>query len=161
MRGLPCRTRRRDVRKAGMRRAGAIVPVAPVPVQDTALRIACGDERGFAQAVLTNDAAILAALPPFEQAGVLNNRLLADKTRLWFGDISSAQRCTETLEQLCARLRGYAYIDRQGKDGVVRAGLVGPLDGLLACHSALRAAVQGPLRACAACHPRLSAGYEH
>ena len=138
-----------------------LCPSPPVPVQDTALRIACGDERGFAQAVLTNDAAILAALPPFEQAGVLNNRLLADKTRLWFGDISSAQRCTETLEQLCARLRGYAYIDRQGKDGVVRAGLVGPLDGLLACHSALRAAVQGPLRACAACHPRLSAGYEH
>ena len=115
-----------------MRRAGAIVPVAPVPVQDTALHIACGDERGFAQAVLTNDAAVLAALPPFEQAGALSNRLLADKTRLWFGDISGAQRCTETLEQLCARLRGYAYIDRQGKDGVVRAGLVGPLDGLLA-----------------------------
>ena len=111
-----------------MRRAGAIVPVAPVPVQDTALRIACGDERGFAQAVLTNDAAVLTALPPFEQAGALSNRLLADKTRLWFGDISGAQRCTETLEQLCARLRGYAYIDRQGKDGVVRAGLVGPLD---------------------------------
>ena len=141
--------------------AGAIVPVAPVPVQDTALHIACGDERSFAQAVLTNDAAVLAALPPFEQAGALSNRLLADKTRLWFGDISGAQRCTETLEQLCERLRGYAYIDRQGKDGVVRAGLVGPLDGLLACHSALRAAVQGPLRACAACHPRLSAGYEH
>lgn len=111
-----------------MRRAGAIVPVAPVPVQDTALRIACGDERGFAQAVLTNDAAVLAVLPPFEQAGALSNRLLADKTRLWFGDISGAQRCTETLEQLCERLRGYAYIDRQGKDGVVRAGLVGPLD---------------------------------
>ena len=98
----------------------------PVPVQDTALRIACGDKRGFAQAVLTNDAAVLAALPPFEQAGALSNRLLADKTRLWFGDISGAQRCTETLEHLCARLRGYAYIDRQGKDGVVRAGLVGP-----------------------------------
>lgn len=161
VRGLPCRTHRRDVRKAAMRRAGAIVPVAPVPVQDTALHIACGDERGFAQAVLTNDAAVLAALPPFEQAGALSNRLLADKTRLWFGDISGAQRCTETLEQLCERLRGYAYIDRQGKDGVVRAGLVGPLDGLLACHSALRAAVQGPLRACAACHPRLSAEYEH
>ena len=91
-----------------MRRAGAIVPVAPVPVQDTALHIACGDERGFAQAVLTNDAAVLAALPPFEQAGALSNRLLADKTRLWFGDISGAQRCTETLEQLCERLRGYA-----------------------------------------------------
>ena len=115
-----------------MRRAGAIVPVAPVPVQDTALHIACGDERGFAQAVLTNDAAVLAALPPFEQAGALSNRLLADKTRLWFGDISGAQRCTETLEQLCERLRGYAYIDHQGKDGVVRAGLVDPLDGLLA-----------------------------
>ncbi|GEM_PF-1156046 len=140
---------------------GAIVPVAPVPVQDTALHIACGDERGFAQAVLTNDAAVLAALPPFEQAGALSNRLLADKTRLWFGDISGAQRCTETLEQLCERLRGYAYIDRQGKDSVVLAGLVGPLDGFLACHSALRAALQGPLRACAACHPRLSAGYEH
>ena len=111
-----------------MRRAGAIVPVAPVPMQDTALRIACGDERGFAQAVLTNDAAVLTALPPFKQAGALSNRLLADKTRLWFGDISGAQRCTETLKQLCARLRGYAYIDRQGKDGVVRAGLVGPLD---------------------------------
>ena len=97
-------------------------------MQDTALRIACGDKRGFAQAVLTNDAAVLAALPPFEQAGALSNRLLADKTRLWFGDISGAQRCTETLEQLCERLRGYAYIDRQGKDGVVRAGLVGPLD---------------------------------
>lgn len=97
VRGLPCRTRRRDVRKAAMRRAGAIVPVAPVPVQDTALHIACGDERGFAQAVLTNDAAVLAALPPFEQAGALSNRLLADKTRLWFGDISGAQRCTETL----------------------------------------------------------------
>ena len=140
---------------------GAIVPVAPVPVQDTALHIACGDERGFAQAVLTNDAAVLAALPPFEQAGALSNRLLADKTRLWFGDISGAQRCTETLEQLCERLRGYAYIDRQGKDSVVLAGLVGPLDGFLACHSALRAALQGSLRARAACHPRLSAGYEH
>ena len=111
-----------------MRRAGAIVPVAPVPVQDTALHIACGDERGFAHAVLTNDAAVLTALPPLEQAGALSNRLLADKTRLWFGDISGAQRCTETLEQLCARLRGYAYIDRQGKDGVVPAGLGGPLE---------------------------------
>ena len=48
-----------------------------------------------------------------------------------------------------------------GQDGVVRAGLVAPLDGLLACHSALRAAVQGSLRARAACHPRLIAGYEH
>ena len=59
-----------------MRRAGAIVPVTPVPVQDTALRIACGDERGFAQAVLTNDAAALAALPPFEQAGALSLSLI-------------------------------------------------------------------------------------
>ena len=144
-----------------MRRAGAIVPVAPVPVQDTALRIACGDERGFAQAVLTNDAAALAALPPFEQAGALSNRLLADKTRLWFGDISGAQRCTETLEQLCERLRGYAYIDRQGKDGVVRAGLVGPLDDYWLAIQLCVLAVQGSLRARAACHPRLSAGYEH
>lgn len=161
MRGLPCRARRRDVRKAAMRRAGAIVPVAPVPVQDTALHIACGDERGFAQAVLTNDAAILAALPPFEQAGALSNRLLADKTRLWFGDISGAQRCTETLEQPCERLRGYAYIDRQGKDGVVRAGLVGPLDDYWLAIQLCVLAVQGSLRARAACHPRLSAGYEH
>lgn len=69
----------------------------------------------------------------------MSNRLLADKTRLWFGDISGAQRCTETLEQLCERLRGYAYIDRQGKDSVVRAGLVGPLDDYWLCHSALRA----------------------
>lgn len=141
--------------------AGAIVPLAPVPVQDTALRIACGDERGFAQAVLTNDAAVLAALPPFEQAGALSNRLLADKTRLWFGDISGAQRCTETLEQLCERLRGYAYIDHQGKDGVVRAGLVGPLDDYWLAIQLCVLAVQGSLRARAACHPRLIAGYEH
>lgn len=111
-----------------MRSAGAIVPVAPVSVEDTALRIACGDERGFAQAVLINDAAVLSALMQFEQAGALSDRLLADKTRLWFNDISGAQRCTEALEQMCVHLRGYAYIDRQGKDGVVCAGLVGPLN---------------------------------
>ena len=111
-----------------MRAAGALVAVQEVSPEDTALRIACGEESGFAQAVLGGDRRVLAALDALEAAGAVSQPLLADKTRLWFGDRSGSGRLTAHLRRLCQRLKGYVYIDRQGPDGVIRGGVVGPLD---------------------------------
>lgn len=105
--------------------AGVIYETSPHRI---AAAILGGQEDAFAQAVLTDYADIPALLHMGQDSASASDWVLAGKTLLWYGDSSLAQPLTELLETLHVREAGALYVDRQGKTGVTKAGILGEID---------------------------------
>ncbi len=141
-----------------MRRAGGIQRVAKYDCQEIAQRIACGEEDAFADAVLTDDRHVYRALLRLKEAGCVSKPVLCEKTLLWFGDRRGEARLLQEALRQAETLQKHPYCDRQGKTGVIKAGIVGETEpfwllmqlcvllaraGSPLAHTAIMAALEG------------------